>query len=767
MVLTMLAASMASGFTYAADNTSFTVKDITVEGLTRIDEGTVFNGLPVGVGDSFSTSEAPKAISELFATGYFEDIKLYRDGDTLVIVVKERPSIGKIDVEGNHDISSEDLTKALDSVGIAEGRTFEPSVLNRVEQELEQQYFSRGKYSVEITSEVKKLDRNRVAISINIVEGDAAKIKSISLVGNKAFSDEVLLDEFKLTSPTWLSWLTNDDQYAKEKLRGDLESLRSFYQDRGYINFKVDSTQVSITPSKQDIYIVANLDEGQRYTVSSIKLDGQLIASAELEQLVKIKSGDVYSRRALAQLSNKIVDRLGDEGYAFARVNVVRDLDEENKTVALTLFVDPGSRVYVRRINYIGNDTTDSEVLRREMRQFEASPVSTARVQRSKTNLMLLGFFEDVNIETKPVPGTTNQVDLDVKISERNSGQVSGGIGYSQIDGLLFNVGVKQSNFLGSGKLVDFNFNHSNALSTYRIGYNNPYYTVNGVSRGFDLYYQDSDLKELNIANYTRDRAGATVSYGIPVSEHDRASLSLNFERTEVKESSDVNSVSTQIRDFLAKEGNEFNMAKVTASWTHNDLDRAVFPTSGYKHTLRTSATIPTSTLEYYEVSLNNAWYIPIKDDRYIMQFRSTLAYGDGYRGTDELPFFENFYAGGIGSVRGFRGNTLGPRDSNGDPLGGNVLAAGTAEFIFPMPFTQTKALRTSVFADVGNVFSSNDDALKGGQSRSADGFRASVGVSAQWMSPIGPFVFSFAEPLKDRKQDELESFQFTIGTTF
>jgi len=743
---------------------TFVVKNIHVDGLERIDVGTVYNEIPVVVGQTFSTDDTATLIRALYKTGFFSDVQVARDGNALVINVVERPSIGKITLSGNKDLNTDDLTKALSDVGIADGRTFDASVLSRVEQELLQQYYARGKYGVIVKTTVKDLERNRVAIDITISEGIAAKIRKISIIGNHAFTQEELEENFTSTTPGWLTWLTNDDQYSKEKLTGDLETLRSHYLDQGYLEFKIDSTQVSITPDKKDIYITINITEGKQYRIKDIKLAGKLILDEKiLHPLIKIKPGELFSRRLVTESSTAISDRLGHDSYAFAEVKPLHDVDEQNQLVSLTFFVEPKNRVYVRHVNFEGNENTTEEVLRREMRQMEGAPIQTDKVQRSRTNLMLLGFFSDVTVDTKPVPGKNDVVDVDVKVKEQPSGSINGGIGYSQVDGVMFNAGVRQNNFLGSGKMADFMFNHSSAFTQYRAGYNNPYYTVDGVSRGFDAYYQESDLEKIDITNYTRDAVGGTMTYGIPLSEYDRLNVAFNIENIKLKISHDLATVSDEVLDFINDDGDDFNFYKIRTSWVHNKLDRAVFPREGYVQTLGLEVATPISDFMFYKANSATSWFMPVYNE-FILALSGDVAYGSGYGDDSRIPFFENFYAGGIGSVRGFRQNTLGPRDSLGDPLGGNVLITGTSEFIFPTPFISNNSLRTSLFVDAGNVYSTYSDDEGTSSNKS---LRFSTGTTIQWMSPIGPFVFSLAKALNAQSEDEEEIFQFTIGTMF
>lgn len=743
---------------------TFLVKHIEVVGLERIDVGTVYNEMPIAVGDEFSTDESEEVISALYKTGFFEDVYLGREDNTLIVYVLERPTIGKITITGNKDIKTEDLEKGLRSVGIGEGLAYDQSILIRVEQELEQQYYSRGKYGAHISSKVTQLDRNRVELDIDISEGVAAKIKQISIVGNHAFSEDELLKEFTLTTPNWLSWITKDDQYAREKLQGDLETLYSYYLDRGYLEFNINSTQVSITPNKKDIYITINVTEGDVYTVSDVKLEGDLIVSREeLEKYLVVKPGETFSKRKVTFVSDIITQRIGNEGYAFAKVNVVPEINEETNEVGLTFIVNPGKRIYVRRINFQGNHTTNQEVLRREILQMESSWVDSGKIKASRNNLMMLGFFKDVQIETKPVPGVDDLVDVEVNVEEQPAGQITGGIGYSQVDGFVVTAGVTQKNFLGTGNMVNFAFNQSRAFTSYRLSYNNPYYTSDGVGRGFDTYYQETDLKNVNVTNYIRDAYGGTLSYGIPISARSRLNVAVNAEDTDIITGDNLDYVSDQVQYFVDKYGHNYVNYKLRSSFTYNTLDRSVFPTKGIAQTLTGEIAVPGSSLTFYKASSTTRYYKPIYKD-FILAFVGDFAYGNGYSKIKELPFYENFFAGGIGSVRGFLTNTLGPRDSLGDPLGGNFMVTGSAEAIFPLPFIETNTIRTSWFVDAGNVFNAGEG-YEGGTH--AGGIRVSTGLAVQWLSPIGPFVVSLGQPIVKEDGDEEEFFQFTIGTIF
>lgn len=732
----------------------FVIKDIRVEGLGRISVGTVLNYLPINEGDTMDDVRSAETIRALFATGLFDDVSLSRDGDTLVVKVVERPAISKIEITGNKDITSDQLTEALKGIGLAEGRIFDRSLLDKVERELELQYFSQGKYAVKIKSEVTTLDEGRVEIKINIAEGRVAKIRNINIVGNKAYNDDELLGKFQLKTQAIFS---DNDQYSKQRLAADLETLRSYYLDNGYINFNIDSTQVSITPDKKDVYITINISEGDKFTVKDVKLTGELIVPEdELFKLITIHSGDIFSRRATTESSAAISERLGREGYAFSNVNMIPDIDHETKEVSLSFFVDPGKRVYVDRINVSGNAKTSDEVIRRELRQMEGGWISTDQVSRSRVRLQKLGYFEEVNVETPTVPGTDDQVDIDLSVSERPSGSLMAGLGYSQSQGLLLNASISQDNFLGSGKRISATINNSSVNTVYSFSYTNPYYTLNGVSRGIRVFDRETDAGQANVADYTSDVYGASVDYGFPISEYNTASLSLGYEHTKLKPT--VNTPQSYI-DFINANSNEFDLYKIQSGWSHDSRNRAIFADRGLYNSINTEVAVPGSGLDFYKINLRTLGYVPLTQ-KLIMMLKSDIGYGDSYSDTTELPFFERYYAGGSNSVRGFQSNSLGPQVNN-NAEGGALKTVANAELIFPVPFAEeNKSLRLSAFYDIGNVYAQAGDF-------DANELRYSVGLSAIWITPIAPLTFSYAWPLNDRVGDKPERFQFTLGSFF
>lgn len=737
---------------------AFEIEDIRVEGLQRISAGTVFNYFPARTGDRFDEALSEQAIRALFKSGYFRNIQLGRDGNVLVIAVEERPAISSIELKGNDDIETEPLLKSLKDIGFAEGSVFNRSLLERVEQELQRQYFSRGKYGVRIETTVTPLERNRVAILIDVSEGVVAKIRQINIVGNKVFTDKQLLKQFKLSTPGFWTFYTKSDQYSKQKLAADLESLSSFYQDRGYIKFNVDSTQVSISPDKKDIYITVNVVEGDQYKVSEVQMSGEFVVPAEeLFPNFRINAGDVFSRKKVTSTVESISNQLGDVGFAFANVNTIPEIDEEKKQVKLTFFIDPGKRVYVRRINFAGNVKTRDEVLRQEMRQMEGGWYSGRKVERSRTRLQRLGYFEEVNVETPAVPGAADQVDINYSVTEQPSGSISLGIGFSQTSGLILNASVSQQNFLGSGKHVSIAVNNSSVNTVYSFSYTNPYYTVNGVSRGFGIFSRSTDADEANITDYTTDVFGGNLRYGFPINEFDTFNFGIDFEHLKLKP---ARFPSAEILDFTNQFGKTFNSLGLSASLAHDTRNRRVFPSRGGLFRINAESKIPGSELEFYKLNLREIYYIPLTS-RFVLSMNAEIGYGDGYGDFNQMPFFENYFAGGVRSVRGFEDNTLGPRDNQNDPLGGSFRTVGNLEILFPPPFVEkSNTFRMGAFFDVGNVFS-------GTRNFSVDKLRSSIGLSATWLSPVGPLAISLAKALNDKQGDDTQAFQFTLGAPF
>ncbi len=750
--------AMLSGSVWAFER--FVVQDIQVVGLQRISLGTTFNYLPIKVGESLDDAGASAVIQALYKTGFFEDIQLAREDDVLIIHVEERPSIAKIEVFGNEDLDTEDLNTALKTIGLTEGRIFNRSLLDQIEQELHQQYFSLGKYGVKIETKLEKLARNRVEITIDIDEGDAAKIKQINIIGSHQFDEMKLLDKFELSTPTMWSGISGSGKYSKQELLGDLEKLRSYYLDRGYLHFSIDSTQVSITPDKRDVYISINVTEGEQYTVSEVTVSGDMVVpEEELRQLLTVQAGDIFSRRAVAESGNQLSQRLGIDGYAFANVNSIPDINEKDRTIALNFFIDPGHRVYVRRINITGNTKTRDGVVRREVRQMEGGWLSSPLVERSKIRLQKLGFFDSVNVETPAVPGTRDQVDLNFDVTEGSTGNFTAGLGYGDTQGLLFNLSVTLNNFLGTGKRVSTEINNSRVNTVYRVNYTNPYYTVDGISRGFSAYSRSTNARNANLVNFSTDTYGTSMNFGFPISEYNRASWSLGFENTRLDINEDTAPASYS--EWVRKNGNgdDYNSITTTVSWSHDTRNRAIFPDSGYYSLLSADIAMPGGDLKYYKLNVRQRYYIPLAKGTSLF-LGADLGYGEGYGATSALPFYKNYYAGGGRSVRGYRGNTLGPRESN-RPLGGPIKIVTHLELFFPSPFAETeRSFRLSAFLDAGNVFASESEIQK-------EGLRSSYGFSAIWLTPVGALTFNWGWAINAKPEDDTEIFQFSIGTPF
>ncbi len=734
---------------------AFEVTDIQLEGLERISAGTVFNYLPIKIGDEVDSADVSKAIRTLFKTGFFSDVQLLAEANVLIVVLEERPAISEIDIEGNELLETEPLLEGLAGIGLAKGRVFKRALLEQVEQELRRQYFGQGQYSVRIESTVTPLGRNRVAIKIIVTEGATAKIRQINIVGNEAFDDDALRDQFKLSTPTLFSFISNNDQYSKQKLAGDLETIRSHYLNLGYINFRISSTQVSVSPDKLDIYITINVSEGEQFTISEVKLTGDLIVPAnELVDLIQSRPQDIFSRQQVTATSRLLSERLGEEGYAFANVNTIPKIDNEKNTVALTFFVDPGHQVYVRRINFSGNSKTRDEVLRREMRQIESARISTTKVSRSKERLQRLGYFQDVNVETPPVPGLPDQVDVNYSVVEQASGNIVAGIGFSQSQGVILNASVSQSNFMGSGKQVSFAINNSDLNQTYSFAFTNPFFTVDGVSRGFNISYRETDADEVDIARYSTDVFSTGVTYGIPVNEFDRVRFGLRYENTVLTSGIFA---SDEVNQFVLDNGDKFDTISANVSWSHDSRNKAIFPTRGDYQQLSLDLALPGGGLEFYKAQYKLESVRPLPWGMTV-SVKGEIGYGDGYGDTNGLPLFENFFAGGARSVRGYEDFSLSPLDTNGDPLGGNLKTTGSLEVYIPVPLDKFKnSVRIGAFFDVGNAFGTNDKFA-------LSELRSSVGVSGIWISPMGPMKLSIATPINDQATDEIQSFQFALG---
>jgi len=742
----------------------FVIKDIQVEGIQRTEAGTVFNYLPIKVGEVLTDEKTAAAIKALYATGFFKDVRLEARDGVVIVTVEERQSIAKITITGTKEFSEEDLKAGLKQVGLADGRVLDRALLDKAEQELKRQYFNKGKYAVEIKTTLTPLDRNRVAVQFDVVEGDTAKIRQINVVGNKAFTEKELLKEFSSSTPGWLTWYTKADQYSKSRLGGDIESLRSFYLNHGYLEFNVDSTQVLISPDKLNIYITVNVTEGPQYKVSDVKLAGQmLVPEEELQNLVTIVPGEVFVRDRLTETTKKIGDRLGNDGYAFANVNAVPELNKEKATVAFTLYIDPGRRVYVNRINVSGNSKTQDEVIRREIRQMESAYYDAEKINRSRERLNRLGYFSEVNIETPSVSGTTDQVDVNVAVTEKSTGNMMLGAGFSSTDGFVLSGSVSQNNLFGTGNRLALQINSGSVNTLYSLSYTNPYFTLDGVSMGYDIYRRDVDAQEqTDVGAYQTSTIGTGFRFGFPVNERDFISTGVTFENTDV---TTFENSPPQYLQFVEDYGDSNTTFLLSASWSRDTRNDFLFPTSGILQRLAAEWATPIGDLQYYKLSYQLQNYFPFRNN-FSLMLNGEVGYGRGLN-NKPLPFFKNFYAGGVNSVRGYTAGTLGPKDENGDAIGGDTRFVANAELFFPVPgLKDDKSLRMSVFTDTGATFGPYDEFGRYSSFAFGD-LRYSLGVAALWVSPLGPLKFSVAQPLNTKPGDKTEVFQFTFGNTF
>jgi len=749
---------------------TFTISDIEVEGLQRVSAGTVFGSFPINIGEQVDGAELAEAIKSLFRTGLFTDIQASRDSGALILTVRERPSISAIKIDGNKNIETDMLTDALSGAGLEEGQVFRRATLERLELEILRSYIGQGRYNARVKATANELPSNRVDISLDINEGSVAAIHHINLVGNQEYSDDEIKDLLELQSTGWWNSITNSDKYARERLSGDLETLRSFYLDRGFLDFSVESSQVSISPDKQKVFIVIALNEGRQYTLSDIRLRGNLIVpEQELRDLIPIKVGDVFSRAQMTAISESLSFRLGREGYAFADVNAVPETSEDG-TAAVTFFVEPGKRAYVRRVNFSGNVSTRDDVLRQEMTQMEGGIASSDRIEYSKVQLERLGFFKGVNVETVPVPGTDDLVDVNYSVEEQPTGSLSASVGFSQDSGVILGASVSENNFFGTGKRVSFGVNVSDSVKSANVSYLDPYYTVDGVSRGFSVFARKTDYEEEDISSYLLDEYGTRVTFGYPIDSITRLNFGAGYTLSKVKEG--IFSAK-EVGDFIEEEGDSFNNFFLFGSWRQSTLNRGILPTDGYSHSLSLDVAVPGSDLTFYKVGHKTDFYFPLTDsESWVLRTRTEIGYGDGYGDRTVMPFYEHYYSGGFGSVRGFRANSLGPietpngdlRDfSDPDPFGGNLLTEAGVELILPTPFAgDTRSMRTSIFLEGGQVFDTDRDF-----GPSLGEVRFSAGIGFQWITAVGPLAFSLAKPLNDEPGDDTQVFQFSLGQTF
>jgi len=763
----------------------FTVKDIRVEGIQRTEAGTVFSYLPVRVGDTFNDEKAAAAIKALYATGFFKDVRVEADGNVLVILVEERPAIASVDFTGTKEFDKTQLTKSLKDLGLGESRILDKSLVDRAEQELKRQYLSRGLYGVQITTTITPLERNRVGVTFAVDEGEVARIKQINIIGNKVFSDSDLRDQIKLSTPGWFTWYSKSDQYSKQKLAGDIEALRSFYLNRGFLEMQVESTQVSISPDKKDIYITVNIIEGQKFTVAGVKLDGEMLGrEKELQDLVTLKKGDAYSGEKMNETTRKITERMGVFGYAFANVNASPDINREKSEVTFTIFVDPGKRVYVRRINIGGNDRTRDEVIRREFRQFESSWYEGDKIKLSRDRLGRLGFFTDTNVDTLEVAGAPDQVDLSVNVVEKPTGNVMIGAGFSSSEKLTLTGSINQANAFGTGNNIGISVNTSRVYRTIALQHTNPYFTEDGVSKTTEVFLRTSRPPlYLTDIDYKVVTKGGNVSFGVPFTEFDRVFLGAGIEDTTVD--TYVNSPS-RYREFVHNNsqsgtfdplsatdgvGNAHTTAfPLTAAWQRDNRDSALIPTKGRYRRANVEVS-PVGSSTYYRTTYQDQYFIPLN-----MANTATLAlngevnYG-GALGGNAYPIFKNYFAGGIGTVRGYQAGSLSVAEHTkglGDarfnlPIGGSARLIMNAELQMPFPGTGVdRSLRWFTFFDAGQVFSPEN-----GEKINLSDLRYSTGLGLSWISPVGPLKLSLGYPMNPHSYDRTQRFQFQLGTGF
>ena len=881
---------LLTSFAVHAQAPNFRISDIRVEGLQRVSAGTVFSALPVRVGDSVNQADIQNATRELFKIGFFADVAIQRDGDVLVLVLKERPAINKIELDGNKAIKSENLMDSLKKNDLSEGQIFQRATLEGITQALQREYIAQGRYGATVKIEIEDLPRNQVKVKVKISEGAVARIKQINIVGNKVYRDQELIDLFELHTSGMFSWISGNDKYSKEKMKGDLEKIESYYMDRGYLSFKVDSSQISLSPDKTQIFITINVTEGDIYKIKSVDLAGDpAIDPAILRQFLLVKEGQIFSQILMTTSSEYVTQRLGNEGYTFAKVEGVPEKNDTDKTVKMTFFIEPGKRAYVNRINFKGNTKTIDEVLRREMRQMEGGSASTAQIDNSKVHLERLGFFKEVKVDTKEVPGSSDKVDVTYEVEEQPSGSMSLQIGYAQYSGMLFQAGIQQNNWFGTGKQIGFNFSHNRYQTSYNLSYTDPYFTPDGVSRGFSLYYTKSDYGSYNVTPYSTNVYGGKLNFGYPISDVERIGFDIGLRSLEVTPTgyssqeilrtprfidgvvynadqyqrliaaSDsyisladyedlrkrlslgadylsgtyaLNPISNTVlaeEGFIDKYGDTFNDAQMSVFWLKSTLNRGVLPDRGASQRISAEVTLPGGDLEYFKLDYDAQFFKPLTNSL-TLRLHGRLGYAETYGKTDRLPFFENFYGGGFGSVRGFERNSLGPRstvqeavdlivntvwdDINGDgkqsanelsnpalvlcsdatrcsgsllgkiitarpfddygrtrgAFGGNVIMEGSAEILFPLPFIKDqRSLQSTFFVDAGNVF----DTHCGAQQRNCyavglDQIKASYGIGLTWISSFGPMTFALAKPIsKENQYDRKEIFQFSLGQTF
>ena len=782
----------------------FLITDIRIVGLQRVSIGSIFTAIPVNVGDKMNQGKVSEITKALFSTAQFNDIQVGKDGNALIISVLERPSISSIELDGNKALKSEDLLQGLEGAGIAEGQVYKRSTLNGMKSELVRQYASQGRYGAGVEIETINKPRNTIELKIIIDEGKSAKIKKVNIIGNEIFSDSDLMEGFELQEGKWYSFLSNKDKYSKEKLKGDIENLESFYLNRGYLKFSIESSQVSVSKDKKDVFITLSISEGEQYTVDQVNVIGEMPIDEKLyTPILDGLKNQIYSQAQITSIEEYLVNYLGNEGYTFAEVTGNPEIRADDNKVSLIFLVQPGNRTYARKILFSGNYLTNDEVLRREMRQFEGAWASDNLIEGSKVRLERLGFFKEVAVETIPVPGTEDQVDIEFTVEEESTSSIGGSIGYSDF-GMNLGLNLSDNNFLGTGNRFNLAINKSVYQEAYNVSFFDPYFTMDGVSRGYSIYYRVTDYGEYNVANYLTNSMGGGVQFGYPITDTTRIGLNLNIDNTDI----DPGSLpSREIADFLASEGTVFDVLKAQAVWSRMTLNRGMFPTYGSSTDVMLQLTVPGSDLSYYKADFKQKFYRPLGFANLVFGFNGELGYIGTYGDTEKTPFFENFYSGGPRSIRGFESNTLGPRvtpapcyefdaktgecpliidtDFDGipdsiaqnpygyqqlrDPIGGNFLIEGSLQLIFKLPMIEDqRSMRSTFFVDFGNVFSTDCQSYQiNCYEASFDEMKYSVGVGVTWITGFGPMSFSFSQPFNDGIYDRTEEFQFTIGTVF
>ena len=774
----------------------FTIQDIRVEGLQRTEPATVFNYLPVKVGDTFTDAQGEEIIKTLYATGFFDDVRVETLGNHILLTVVERPVISSLNVTGGKTLSNDAIRKNLDAFGLGQSRSFNQATLNQAIAGLQQEYRNRGKNSVSITPEVTRLERNRVAVDVKIDEGPTTTITDIEFNGNERYSDRQLRNQLSLSEGGLFTWISKSNRFSETKFRQDLESINDFYQNNGYFDFRITDVDVAMSEDKKAQTIKVDVHEGQRYRWGKVVIEGDTreVPKAELEKLLTMKEGSWYDRSKMMDSLKTMQDRMGSAGYAFSQIDVRPQANPETGVVDFTLLVAPDRKVYVNRINISGNNKTRDEVVRRELRQMESAPYDVSKIQRSRERVELLGYFDNVQVDAQPVAGTPDQVDLNMSVNERATGSLEVAAGWVQDDGLVLSAGVSQDNLFGTGKSVSARVSNAKVSKQASLSFTDPYFTPDGVSLGYDIYYRGYNpyKSDNNRLGYKTDTYGIGARMGVPITEYDRVNFGLGLERLNVKLYEDQNPP-PRYQEFVRQNGEKNWIVKGNVGWGRNKTDSALWPTRGYMTSVNLDAGLPGGDLQYYSLNHDQKWFFPLSKD-FTLMLSGEVGYGDGYGKTEQLPFFQNFYGGGLGSVRGYESGSLGPKfktkytdgtlSSSVSSYGGNYKAYAGAELLFPLPgIKDQRTVRLSLFADAGSVWdgrtynsapysSSNPNGTNGayaGEHKStfSNELRYSAGAAVTWLSPLGPMKFSYAYPIKKKPEDQIQRFQFQLGTTF